>query len=294
MNASANHASAFRRKTREQLKALKRDCKRVHTGEGSERVHRVRKRTRRLQVIVDALAAVRPTKKLRQARKRLKRCRRALGGWRDSEVMLGRVAQLAKDAGRPGRRRWNAVAARLIRTRATQERKVMRQRSLRIQPAARDLKKIMRGGVGNLAQGIEALMGKAWPKWNDAIQRALNEESVATLHAVRIKTKTLRYIIEGRQQLSPDSGLEASVAWLKRLQDQLGAWHDELNLNGSMTACFASRRLRADPGVQRLLNESVRRETDGAAACRRMLMEVEGRCEYRIIRERQGSHAEPD
>ncbi|MGH8013057.1 MAG: CHAD domain-containing protein, partial [Candidatus Binataceae bacterium] len=239
---------------------------------------------------VDVLSALHPSKKLRHERKALKRCRRALGGWRDSEVMLGRVAQITQDAHGAERKRWSAVAAMLIRKRARQEREVVRHR-LRIRTAARGLRTIIRCGSADLAQGVDTVMRNSWQKWNDAIEHALKDESVAALHAVRIKIKTLRYILETRRQLSPDSVPQAPIEWLKQLQDQLGAWHDEMNLTGAIAACFATRRLQADHDAQRLLNEAIRRESDGVAVCRRVLKTVEARREYRLIRERQGNNA---
>jgi CHAD domain-containing protein len=61
-------------------------------------------------------------------------------------------------------------------------------------------------------------------KWRSAINLAKRGDA-DRYHAVRIKTKTLRYLLELISRLL-QVDIDTTIEWLKGVQDQLGEWHD--------------------------------------------------------------------
>ena len=72
-------------------------------------------------------------------------------------------------------------------------------------------------------------MRAAYTQWQVARSRALSSFTPSELHAFRIQTKRLRYRIELLRDLGSTTA-PAALASLKTLQDELGHWHDNLEL----------------------------------------------------------------
>jgi CHAD domain-containing protein len=88
-------------------------------------------------------------------------------------------------------------------------------------------------------------MRQAEQKWLAAINTAKVRKDVAAYHDVRIKTKTLRYTIESVSRFVELQGAETITEWLKTIQDELGEWHDEIELTRRVTAVLSE-----DPDYQ--------------------------------------------
>ena len=173
-----------------------------------------------------------------------RRIRRALGEWRNCDVLLEMVArQQRRTRSEAKRRAWAFVRDYLLQKRSKE--------------VARACKKLLRQDLGNyaaLAQKLidrppdespEILMQRlcdsvqeAWTQWQSAYTRAQETRAVNDLHAFRIATKDLRY----RTELLYDVGhrqLKAQLKWLANLQDAIGVWHDRQVLHDAVAAAVA-------------------------------------------------------
>ena len=82
-------------------------------------------------------------------------------------------------------------------------------------------------------------MRQAEQKWFGAINTAKQRKDPAAYHDVRIKTKTLCYTIESVSRFAEIPEAEATTEWLKTIQDELGEWHDEIELTRRVTLLLA-------------------------------------------------------
>ncbi len=147
--------------------------------------------------------------------------RRALGEWRNCDVLLEIVAQQHRRTRSEAKRRaWGLVRDYLLQ-----------KRSKEIARAGKKLARQDLGNYGALAQKLidrpphespETLMQRlcdsvhgAWSKWQSALTRALETRAVDDLHAFRSATKALRY----RTELLYDVGHRHMKAQLKWLAD---------------------------------------------------------------------------
>jgi CHAD domain-containing protein len=81
----------------------------------------------------------------------------------------------------------------------------------------------------DLAAVLSCSVGRSYEQWRKALSRACDSLDPADIHAFRIESKRLRYRIELARDLG-DGRAEAVLASLKTLQDELGRWHDHLEL----------------------------------------------------------------
>ena len=94
--------------------------------------------------------------------------------------------------------------------------------------------------LNSLSVGVlNSAMRQAEQKWLAAINTAKLRKDAAAYHDVRIKTKTLRYMIESVSRFVEVPGAEATAEWLKTVQDELGEWHDEIELTRRVTAILS-------------------------------------------------------
>lgn len=182
--------------------------------------------------------------KVRRLRRTPRRIRRALGEWRNCDVLLEIVAkQQRRTRSEAKRRAWGFVRDYLLQKRSKE--------------VARGEKKLLRRDLGNypaVAQKLidrppdespEILMQRlcdsvqeAWTQWQSACTRAQETRAVNDLHAFRIATKDLRY----RTELLYDIGhrqLKGQLKWLADLQDAIGVWHDRQVLDQGIAAAVA-------------------------------------------------------
>jgi CHAD domain-containing protein len=76
-----------------------------------------------------------------------------------------------------------------------------------------------------LASSVSA----AYAQWQEAWATALSSFTPSELHAFRMQTKRLRYPIELLRDIGSTTAPAALVS-LKKLQDELGHWHDNVEL----------------------------------------------------------------
>ena len=97
-------------------------------------------------------------------------------------------------------------------------------------------------------------MRQAEQRWLAAINTAKLRKDAAAYHDVRIKTKTLRYMIESVSRFVELPGAEETTEWLKIIQDELGEWHDEIELTRRVTALLSKDAdYQADDAVAALI-----------------------------------------
>jgi len=207
-------------------------------------IHDVRVWGRRLQQAVSALFPKPRSGKVRRLRRTPRRIRRALGEWRNCDVLLEMVAkQQRRTRSEAKRRAWAWVRDYLLQ-----------KRSKEVARAEKKLRRVDLGGYAALSQRLlgqpseeipEVLMerlrgsaGRAWRKWHNALSRAQETRAAEDLHGFRIATKDLRY----RTELLYDVGerqLKAWLQWLADLQEALGVWHDRQVLDQAVAEAVA-------------------------------------------------------
>ncbi len=202
----------------------------VIEGNDPEAVHDTRVAGRRLQQAVSAFFPKPRAGKARQLRRKARRVRRALGEWRNCDVLLDLVGRRERRARKEDTRRaWEFVRAYLIEKRnaesARARKKILRQETVDCADLARRLLDHPPVGAPPLGQRVAGSVHDAWGEWQSALARARDTRSVEDLHALRVATKDLRY----RTELLHDLGLgevKPQLRWLTSLQEALGAWHD--------------------------------------------------------------------
>jgi CHAD domain-containing protein len=192
-------------------------------------IHDARVWSRRLQQAIDALFPKPRTAKVRRLRRTPRRIRRALGEWRNCDVLLEIVAhrRTRSDAKRQA---WALVRDYLSQKRAKE--------------VARASKRLLREDLGDYAARAERVLRQAADEnpdilmqrlgdsvqqsqiaWQASLSRARETRAASDLHGLRIATKVLRYRTELLYALGVKH-LKPKLKWLAALQEVLGVWHD--------------------------------------------------------------------
>ncbi len=222
---------AFTRLVRKRIKKFVALVPEVLTGAKPKTVHDARVWSRRVQQAVSAFFPRPRSGKTRRLIKTPRRIRRALGEWRNCDVLLEMVARQERRTRSAAKRRaWAFVRDYVFQKRRRQ--------------VARAGKKLMRQDLENYVALAGRLLGQppgenpeiliqrlcdsvrgALAQWQSALARAQETRGLNDLHAFRVATKDLRY----RTELLYDVGyrrLKAPLKWLADLQEALGVWHD--------------------------------------------------------------------
>jgi CHAD domain-containing protein len=267
------------------VRELKSTFRQIIEKSDSGAVHDFRKATRHLQTIVDAIAIHRPSRKAEKIRRRLQRCRHALGEWRDDEVALKEVKKAVRKAHiRNERQCWSKVAKRIAKEhRQTLKRFLRKYKSLRVSATGARVKILVKRKIQSesMMDNLRLLLERSWKKWNGAIEDFLGDSTAAKLHAVRIKAKTLRYSVELSQRLYPDSYLKSSSEPLKEIQDRIGAWHDEFMLGQRASQTFS--RAQRDPGAIKVIREIKEKEIAMAESARDFISAIAKTKQYQRL-----------
>jgi len=201
-----------------------------------EGVHDLRVWTRRLQQVIVTLFPEEQPPQARVMIKTLRRARRALGGWRDCDVVLAalnrkirRIRSVEQKQAwevvrqyvqhklhREMRRAREKLANRKVFTLAHSGRELMEQKSNAHLAPEND-------PLGVLRKSISV----AFARWHEELERARSSFNPTEVHAFRIQSKRLRYCIELLRDLGSPTAKKALSA-LKTLQDELGHWHDHV------------------------------------------------------------------
>jgi CHAD domain-containing protein len=198
-----------------------------------EQVHKLRTSTRRLEAVAGALEPA-AKKETRRLLKLLKPMRKAAGSVRDMDVLTADLLQLQQDSNSDSIVRLiehlatqrNQNAGKLLDTVSDQRKPARRQLkdfAEIIESVAAGKKPVRRevahtldssDGSGSAADSLTGEL-RLWPSLNSS-----------NLHDFRLKVKELRYVL----QMFPDSD-QRYIQALGNVKDQIGAWHDWLQLS---------------------------------------------------------------
>jgi CHAD domain-containing protein len=235
---------AFTRLLRKRVKKFVALAPEAHAAADPNTIHDLRVWSRRLQQAIGAFFPKPRSGKARRLRRTPRRIRRALGEWRNCDVLLEIVArQQRRTRSEVKRRAWAFVRDYLLQKRSKE--------------VARAGKKLLRQDLEDYAALAQRLLGQppdespeilmqricdsvqgAWTKWQSALTRAQETRAANDLHVFRIATKELRY----RTELLYDVGgkqMKAQLKWLADLQESLGVWHDRQVLSQAVAEALA-------------------------------------------------------
>jgi CHAD domain-containing protein len=247
-----DHPQRLRNLLAKQLRNFTALFARALAEEDADTVHDLRVCTRRLQQILSAILPHHDSNKIRSVRRTLRRVRRALGEWRNCDVVLKTVSRRRRRTSNPVRKRgWELV-----------EESLQAERGRAVQGARRKLYKS--GGItlnhriqqlldapaqahseGGPDRVIRDAVAQGVAQWHQALERGRSEHSVENIHALRIQGKRLRYRLELARDLGAP-GAAGLIQWFKLLQDRLGAWHDREELRGFIARAIGGSDVMAE------------------------------------------------
>jgi CHAD domain-containing protein len=209
-----------------------------------ETVHDVAVWSRRLQQAISAFFPKPRSGEVRRLRRTPRRTRRALGEWRNYDVLLEVVARREQRTRSEAKRQaWAFVRDYLL---AKRDKEVARAGKKLLRQELRDYASLANRLLGQppeespelLLPRLSASVRRASTEWQAALSRAQETRATNDLHAFRIATKDLRY----RTELLFDLGhgeLKAQLKWLAGLQEALGIWHDRQVLDRAVAEAIA-------------------------------------------------------
>jgi CHAD domain-containing protein len=222
---------ALTRLLRRRVKKFVALAPQIRVDADAKTIHDARVCSRRLQQAIDALFPKPRSTKVRRLRRTPQRIRRALGEWRNCDVLLEIVARQQRGARSDAKRQaWAFVRDYLAQKRGkdvSRAAKRLNRADLKNYPARAE--RVLRQAADEspeiLMQRLGDSVEEAWSAWRSGLARAQETRAVDDLHALRIATKVLRY----RTELLYDVGakpLKAQLKSLAGLQDAVGVWHD--------------------------------------------------------------------
>ena len=235
---------ALTRLLRKRLKKFVALAPEIRANADAKTIHDARVWSRRLQQAIDALFLKPRSAKVRRLRRTPRRIRRALGAWRNYDVLLEIVARQHRHTRSEAKRQaWTFVRDYLLLKRAkevSRAGKKLRREDLRdyAARAARVLRQATDESPDILMQRLGDSVQETWIGWQSALARAQETRALDDLHAFRVVTKVLRY----RTELLYDVGakhLKPQLEWLADLQDALGVWHDRQALHQAVAEALA-------------------------------------------------------
>ncbi len=241
--------------------------------EDAAAVHDLRVYSRRSQQVLAVLFSKPRSRRVTAVMRALRATRRATGQWRSLDVALERLSRRMRRVKNPEERRaWLLVKEALARKREIRIKRARRAISkLRVVARIRDADRLAREMARQGAQGVEPMtplgpsIASAWQQWTEALDNAQRAPDPATVHALRIATKRLRYRLEVAADLG-QPGASAVVSWLKSAQNALGNFHDRHELR--MMAADALARpqlLLSEPKAASALLLKLARDHQAAA-----------------------------
>lgn len=216
----------------------------VLAGNNPEAIHDIRVASRRLQQVIDLLYPPPRSGEIRRLRRKIRRCRRALGEVRNCDVLLEYVGKFLARKRAPQRETWLAVHHYLLARRAQSFEKAIRKISkinlavFYIHLKAWLSSKGTTPGPDHHAPAVpEKLpaeefheriaqdLGKYWQAFETQVAQSHRDSRPSAIHAVRIASKRLRYLTEVIQAFEVRGSREA-IGWLRSVQQRLGDWND--------------------------------------------------------------------
>ncbi len=250
----------------------------------------VKKLSRRLKSKRRALLLDYNDEDLHKLRITLRRIRSILKQHTDDEAArlrreLGRMADATNDA-----RDWDTFYTRLRKTtKRTQFRHIQPFAEARRSRSHRRVRHMLRSKKWSRAvrewkqyardANFESLhpsrepqdMGRGEQRLATAARRALSHDDDKSWHKLRIAVKELRYQLESATGDSPQPGSQAMLQQCKRLQAELGDWHDTVVHRGLLRALTADLDSETDNETREVLAKlSHEVEQEGAAILARV------------------------
>ncbi len=215
-------------------------------------VHRARVATRRCRAALDVLKSAGDARRVRSARKPIKRLARALGAVRAIDVSTLLLVHLA-DASDLTR-----LSAPLLRHLRSERRRLAGQ--LAMVAAHRDVAEALDCAgwleVARTETHRPSAVDRRVAVMEMWLQRCRRRPTKAGLHRLRIVTKRLRYVLEVVYR--GDAAAEQRLEPLRRLQEALGALHDcEVARRGVQTF---QRDVGRSAALQQLTRAAAERE----------------------------------
>jgi len=218
----------------------------VLKGDDPDAIHDMRVASRRLQQVLDLIFPTPQPREIRRLRRKIQRCRRALGDLRNCDVLLQQVEGRLTRKRCPDREAWTAVKQHLRERRSESFRRAIRKmgkvnfvvfqmrakeildrlkptpnRDPSLHPSVHPDRPVFEPFPVRLTQALAGV-------WKDSEEKAAashREKNPPSIHAARIAAKRLRYLLEVVNQFKI-AGSSNALTWLKKIQQYLGDWHD--------------------------------------------------------------------
>lgn len=219
----------------------------VLRGDDPDAIHDIRVASRRLQQVLDLVYPKPQAREIRRLRRRIQRCRRALGDVRNCDVLLQRVEGFVRRKRSARREAWTAVHHYLLARRSESFLKAIRKLSkVNLAVFYVHLKECLALVGSPQATGRHQLHGHllpvfpefgpfpervvqaleaVWAAFEDQIALSHRDPRIPVIHGVRVAAKRLRYLLEVVHEFDVAGSADA-LAWLRQLQQHLGEWHD--------------------------------------------------------------------
>jgi CHAD domain-containing protein len=215
----------------------------VLKGDDPDAIHDMRVASRRLQQMLDLLYPKPRPQELRRLRRQIRRCRRVLGDVRNCDVLLEHVGRSLGRKRSARREAWTAVQHYLLLRRSESFLRAMRRfgkinlavfyvnlKEFLAQDKARTVSSEHPHHVSppahpTFSKELTHTLQSVWTAFEDQITLSQGDSRPAVIHGARIATKRLRYLLEVFHEFSVAGSAEA-LAWLRKLQQHLGDWHD--------------------------------------------------------------------
>jgi CHAD domain-containing protein len=230
---------------------------RVLLSDQPDTIHDTRVYSRRLQQVIRVFFPQPPIGKARKLVRTLRKTRRSLGPCRNLDVTIAIIQKKIRAAKDDAvRDAWREVKQNLEEKRI---RELLRGRrelnQCDVMAFIKRARALLDSGdpASDPEQSLKKSIKQGLIEWSDALDKAMQDQGQDSFHAFRIAGKRLRYALE-LFATTGDHSSTAKVKALKKLQDQIGEWHDRQVLL-QFVADFISRPdfLAAHPALARAL-----------------------------------------
>jgi CHAD domain-containing protein len=215
----------------------------VLKGNNADAIHDMRVASRRLQQVLDLVYAKPRPPELRRLRRQIRRCRQALGDVRNCDVLLELVRRPLARKRSARREAWAAIEHFLLLRRSENFLRAMRKLGkINLAVFYVNLKQFLHHDKAHehaaqhhaysgsaarpgFARDLKQALDSVWSRFQEQIERSHSSSRPEVIHAARIATKRLRYLVEVFHEFGTPGSADA-LAWLRQLQNHLGNWHD--------------------------------------------------------------------
>ncbi len=283
---NGQNRTALERLLRDRLRKFMSLLPKVLAEDSVDDVHDLRVWSRRLQQVVSTLSPEPLPSERRTMVRALRRARRALGGWRDCDVMIDLLERKARRMRNPEEKKAYVMIRDLALSK--RDRGIRRARrkladrklfTLGLR-AEKFLEGLAHADGSDTAAVMACAVAEVYAEWRKALARAAESFDPGEVHAFRIRTKQLRYRIELARDLGEPEA-ESALDYLRSLQDVLGAWHDQVELLRLTAEALADSELLMNHAllVARLLRKSDREQAVQSKRVRRLLANTKARAQ---------------